>query len=57
MNIFPSTRLPFKTILDKTNPRNIYIDDESFISSIVIILIMIIIEDFIKRHILEKNVL
>ena len=37
MNISPSARVSFKAFLDKTNPRDIYIDDESFISSGVII--------------------
>jgi hypothetical protein len=33
MNIFPSAIVSFKAFLDKTYPRDIYFDDESFISS------------------------
>lgn len=32
MNISPTARISFGAYLDKTNPRDIYIDDESFVA-------------------------
>jgi len=38
MNISPSARISYGAYLDKTNPRDIYIDDETFIAYGAIIL-------------------
>ena len=44
MNISPSARISFRTILDKTYPQGIYIGDESYIASGATVLS----HDFIK---------
>ena len=55
MNISPTARIAFGSFLDKTNPKDIYIGDESFIATGVIILTHDFCRSLYKKTIIGKK--
>ncbi len=55
MNISPSARISFGAYLDKTNPKGIYIDDESFVAYGAMILTHDYCRSLYKKTYIGKN--